>query len=68
MTILKDEPKKEEKPEEEEKLTIVIPLDKDVKELYESEPHKTNVLPKEFEPYWKKASAKWAQLQENEET
>ena len=36
--------------------------------MFESEPHKTNVLPKEFEREYKMAVAKWSQLEEVEDT
>jgi hypothetical protein len=54
MTLLKDgESKKDEEPA------------MDMKSFYELPPHKTNVLPKEFEKQWKVALAKWEEYEAN---
>lgn len=54
MTLLKDgESKKDEEPA------------MDMKTFYELPPHKTNVLPKEFEKQWKVALAKWEEYEAN---
>ena len=74
MTLLKEgdkvEVKDEEVKKEEVKLAQVLDLSKieGVKDMFETTPHKTNVLPKEFEPRWKVAQAKWNSLEEVEAT